>query len=416
MVDLFLQVRKMKTLQNAWRVVKSSAQFSSSEEIRNSSNEFEADSISNLRRIQARLKSGSFVFKPQKGIAKRREGKDPRPLVISPIENRIVQRAVLDVLQAHVSYVDSVLSVPTSFGGIRGKSVEAAIIRLKQEFSLGAKFYVRSDIPSFFTKVNRSLVLNEMRKHVPSDDFFRLFQSSIETTLSNLTDLSRQRLAEFFPIGMDGVAQGSPLSPLVANLYLAEFDREMNSAGITCIHYIDDFVILGSTEKDVSSAFRRASAILKRVGLNAYSPYEASDKASHGRVSDGFDFLGCQVTPGLVQPCKKARGNLLSKIDDEIRQAKYAAKHIIDGGELFAVGCYAQAVTKINRIVWGWGKSFSFCNGEQLARSLDEKISEKLNQLELEIKRVLVGADYRMRQKVMGVSLLEDMFRQEDKA
>lgn len=410
MVDLCFEVRRIKTLQNAWRVVKSSAQVSSSDEIRNFANEFEVDYISNLRRLQAQLRSESFIFKPQKGIAKKRLGKVPRPLVISPIENRIVQRAILDVLQTHVPYVKAVLDVPTSFGGIKGKRVEFAILKVKEAFAGGAKFYIRSDIPSFFTKVQRAKVLDEMQLHLGASKFYDLFSRSIETTLSNLSDLSRQRLSEYFPIGIDGVAQGSPLSPLIANIYLSEFDREMNLGGITCIRYIDDFVILGRTEKEVSVAFRRAVAILGRLGLAAYSPYESSDKAAHGRVGDGFEFLGCLVSPGLVQPSKKARNDLLSKIDVEVRQAKFSANHIVDGGELFTAGCYGQAIAKINRIVWGWGKSFSFCNGVHVAKGLDLKISGKLDQLDNEIRKLMIGADYRVRQKVVGVNLLEDMF------
>ncbi|WP_267269924.1 reverse transcriptase/maturase family protein [Pseudomonas protegens] len=410
MVDLYFEVRRVKTLQNAWRVVKSSAQFSSSEEIRNSANEFEAEYISNLRRIQSQLKKESFVFKPQKGIAKKRPGKVPRPLVISPIENRIVQRAILDLLQAHVPYVKDVLDVPTSFGGIKGKRVESAILKVKEAFSGGARFYIRSDIPSFFTKVQRTKVLDQMKPHLDEGRFYELFSSSIETTLSNLSDLNRQQLSEYFPIGVDGVAQGSPLSPLIANIYLAEFDREMNLGGISCIRYIDDFVILGRTEREVAAAFKRATAILDRLGLTTYSPYERNDKAAHGRVGDGFEFLGCMVSPGLVQPSKKARSTLLSKIDDEVRQARFAASHILDGGELVSAGCYGQAISKINRIVWGWGKSFSFCNGIHVAKGLDVKISEKLNCLDNEIRKLMAGRDYRVKLKVIGVNLLEDMF------
>ncbi|CAI8856413.1 RNA-directed DNA polymerase [Pseudomonas sp. IT-P258] len=415
MVDLYLNVRKTRTLENAWRVVKASAQMSSSEEIRNSANEFESDYVANLRTLQSQLREIKFKFKPQKGVAKKRLGKDPRPLIISPIENRIVQRAILDVLQDNVPYVKDVLDVPTSFGGIKGKRVELAIVKLKESFDGGAKYYIRSDIPSFFTRLKKETVLECMRLHVVDDSFYNLFASAIETTLANLSELGRKNLLEYFPIGLDGVAQGSPLSPLIANLYLAEFDREMNFGGITCIRYIDDFVILGKTEREVFAAFRRAEAILKRLGLTAYSPYSASDKADYGQVGNGFEFLGCHVSPGLVQPSKKARRSLLDKVDEEIVRANYAAQHILDGGELFAGGCYGQALSKINRVVWGWGKAFSFCNGLQVAKSLDVEISNKLATLDRSMRKFMSGADYRARQKIAGINLLEEIFSPSEK-
>ncbi len=411
MVDLYFKVREMKTLVGAWRVVKASALVSSSDEIKSSAVEFESESNSKLRTLQAQLRKQTFMFKNQKGVAKKRAGKEPRPLVISPIENRIVQRAILDVMQSNVPYIDTILNVPTSFGGIKGKRVEMAIMKLKDVFSGGAKYYIRSDIPNFFTKVKRSAVLEEVRKHVQDEKFYELFSSAIETTLGNLSELGRQNLSKYFPVGLDGVAQGSPLSPLIANIYLEEFDREMNSGTVACIRYVDDFVILGATEKDVFAGFRRAEAILKRLGLTAYSPFTATDKAGHGRVGDGFDFLGCHVTPGLVQPSRAARNSLLDKVDAEVLRTLSAAKHIMEGGELVAAGCYGQGLSKINSIVWGWGKSFYFCNGFQVAKNLDLEISKKLGVLERELQNLIRGADYRVRQRVSGVNLLEDIFR-----
>ncbi len=410
MVDLYLNVRKSKTLEKAWRVVKASAQMSSSEEIRNSANDFDADYIANLRNLQTQLRKEKFYFKPQKGIAKKRLGKDPRPLIIAPIENRIVQRAILDVMQDCVPYVNEVLNVQTSFGGIKGKRVELAVEKVKEAFTLGAKYYLRSDIPSFFTKLNKTTVLEQIRPHLESDAFYRLLSDAIDTTLVNLSDLQRKKLADYFPVGVDGIAQGSPLSPLIANIYLSRFDREMNQGGIICVRYIDDFVILGSTEKQVFSAFRRCEAILKRIGLTAYSPHSGSEKADHGQVRDGIDFLGCYITPGLVQPSKKARKSLLAKIDEEVVRASHAAKYIAEGGDLFTAGCYGQALSKINKVVWGWGKSFSFCNGLQVAKSLDAEISNKLAILERNVRRFTDGADYRVRQKIAGINLLEEIF------
>ncbi|MEW3947093.1 reverse transcriptase domain-containing protein, partial [Pseudomonas aeruginosa] len=85
-----------------------------------------------------------------------------------------------------------------------------------------------------------------LAKNIDDVDMVNLFSAAIETTLGNLTDLQRRGLESIFPLSHDGVAQGSPLSPLIANIYLAEFDREMNREGLACIRYIDDFVIMAA--------------------------------------------------------------------------------------------------------------------------------------------------------------------------
>lgn len=160
MVDLYANVRKIQTLVTAWQLVKASATRSSSIDIRNEATEFDTSAHKHLRSIQARLQKRTFKFKPQTGVAKSRPGKTARPLVIAPIENRIVQRAILDVLQKDVPGIQSILDTPTSFGGIRKRRVSMAIDALKASFDSGGKFYLRSDIPNFFTLVKRQVILD----------------------------------------------------------------------------------------------------------------------------------------------------------------------------------------------------------------------------------------------------------------
>lgn len=407
MIDLYRQVRLMKTLSSAWRVVRTSCMQSSSITIRNEAIEFDADAIRQLKLIQTKLQKKTFQFLPQHGIAKARPGKVARPLVIAPITNRIVQRAILDVLQENVSYVRDVMNIPTSFGGIKGKNVAQAIGAINASFASGAKYYVRSDIPSFFTKVQRAKVVGVLATHIEDVDMVNLFASAIETSLGNLTDLQRSGLDSIFPLSHDGVAQGSPLSPLIANICLAEFDREMNSADLVCIRYIDDFVIMAASEKLTMKGFRAAKAILARQGLQVYSPDDDPEKASRGAVRDGFDFLGCYVKPGLVQPSKSARIRLLEKIDAEIRLSCALAAMACKGGGVGA-GCYAQAIVNINNIVWGWGKAFRFCTGRQVIAELDARISKKMNDFENAIASKLRHADINVRRRVYGVRMLVD--------
>ncbi|WP_458726016.1 reverse transcriptase domain-containing protein [Pseudomonas gregormendelii] len=60
---------------------------------------------------------------------------------------------------------------------------------------------------------------------------------------------------------MEGVAQGSPLSPLIANLYLHDFDKTINDGEVTCLRYIDDFLILGKDMGCVDRAFSKAQEL-----------------------------------------------------------------------------------------------------------------------------------------------------------
>ena len=94
-------------------------------------------------------------------------------------------------------------------------------------------------------------------------NFLELFERATQTTLANLAHLGED--AGLFPVADKGVAQGSPLSPLIGNILLREFDANMNGRGIVCVRYVDDFVMLGPSPSILMKAFARAQAELGRL-------------------------------------------------------------------------------------------------------------------------------------------------------
>ena len=143
-----------------------------------------------------------------------------------------------------------------------------------------------------------------------------LFECATETTLANLAHLGDD--GALFPLGAEGVAQGSPLSPLIGNILLRAFDVKMNGRGVVCVRYIDDFVLLGPSPSALNKTFANAQAELSRFGMTAYDPAANTEKASLGKVDDGFQFLGCHIKPGLVQPCRSARQSVLQGVDETL--------------------------------------------------------------------------------------------------
>src|SRR5690349_18397464 len=100
-IDLSRLVRSRSVLQRSWGVVRSSGLNSGSEETQRKTKEFDANSLNNIERIIKKLRSGTFRFENEIGVAPRKASGKPgrRPLVVAPIENRIVRRAILEVLQ-----------------------------------------------------------------------------------------------------------------------------------------------------------------------------------------------------------------------------------------------------------------------------------------------------------------------------
>jgi RNA-directed DNA polymerase len=403
---LYKDICSQRTLYGAWRKVRSSAFFSSSDEIRQDAEEFESRLPDSLIEIQRSLSKQTFAFLQQTGVAQKKQGGKSRPLVLSPIPNRVVQRALLDALQRRVRFVRKVLETPTSYGGIPAKRVAMAISDARDAMRNGARFHIRSDIPAFFTKINKGRVQDLLRSHINCDATLKLLELAITTDLANIDDLRRQGLEKIFPIGIEGVAQGSPLSPLLANIYLADFDATMNANGITCLRYIDDFLLLGESLSDVDRAFNRALKELGKIGLSAYDPRVDKVKASRGSTDKGFDFLGCNVSPGLVQPSEATRKRFKVKIGAEFDTAAHALRYNAEYKDGNGKYSYSSALYRIDKIILGWGKAFTFCNGSQSMKSLDDFVSQRLMSLEAIKTTVLARADGEARRRVLGVRLL----------
>ena len=150
---------------------------------RQETREFGADLPRKLKAIQKRLREKPYKFSRQFGATPEKDkGKGKRPLVIAPIEDRIVQRAILDVLQDadDLTQVQAILATPTSIGGIRGRGVEHAINLIEDAYVSGdANFVAGSDISGFFTKIPQSEVVAFIGSQTDDCEFIDLFTRAL---------------------------------------------------------------------------------------------------------------------------------------------------------------------------------------------------------------------------------------------
>jgi RNA-directed DNA polymerase len=277
---------------------------------------------------------------------------------------------------------------------------------VKQSCDSGNNFFIRSDIKGFFTEIPRPIVSSYLQNIIDDRRFTELFERAIATNLANLEQLGDDAL--LFPLGERGVAQGNPLSPLIGNILLRDFDRDLNTKGIICIRYIDDFLLMGSSRRKVDKAFHHAQQLLNGFGLSAYEP-GTTDKADSGIVQDGFDFLDCSINPGLIQPTKAARRKIISQIDtilDDGRRAIASARSVksVDVSKQR----FVQTLDRIDRVVRGWGHAYAFCNGRQCFDSIDRAIDAKLCGFRAHIDIVLRQSTAQTARRILGVHLLAD--------
>jgi RNA-directed DNA polymerase len=408
------KLSQLKALDIAWRVVRASANSSKSEDIREEARRFELEANLNIRRIQKALRNGTFRFDPAIGIVK---GKDQpankrRPLVLASIRNRIVHRSILNVLTSSPK-LSPYFRVETSFAGFGDEwvGVRNAIEALLKAIKSGKVFYIRSDIQKFFTKIPKSAVLVKIGEAISDPAFLELLKSAITVELSNLDMLGEDR--QLFPLYEEGVAQGCSLSPLLGNIALNEFDAEMNSRGIVCLRYIDDFILLGSSQTSVEKAFKKGQQLLGKLSMNAYDPLSDAGKAECGHYTDGIHFLGCDIYPGMVSPGKKSRKKfrdnvrrVLSNSLTSIRDDEKVHKHKLG---------LVDTLKKLSNSIEGWGNQYSFCNNHQIMQDQDKElglmIGEYIRAYAEGLKRAKRSKNEIQYRRLMGVKLLTDCKR-----
>ena len=373
---LALQVRTTKVIDEAWRAIKRNARTSKSEVTRNEIAAFEADLSKNLRRIRRQLQQKKFVFPAAHGI-KIPKGKNDksgfRPLVVAKVESRIVQRAVHDVLVS-VPAIQKFVRTPYSFGGIKKKeddelaAVPAAIQAVLDAIGGGGRFIIRADIEKFFTRIPKSAVTEIVANSVDDNELIDLFTRAIAVELENMAQLREHATA--FPIEDIGVAQGNSLSPLLGNLFLYDFDLELNKRpDVRCIRYIDDFIILAPDRGIAENTFARAQHMLAKLGMSI-----SSGKTQRATIDEGFEFLGIDLSNGFIRPSKKAQKRVLASVDATLIDSRKAFREHAKTGELAHRLSLLETLQKVAGVMQGWGKHYRFCNDMLCFERLDREV------------------------------------------
>lgn len=411
-IELFREVRKRSSLKRAWDHVRPRALQSRDPDTKRERAAIEADTLLYIGRLQKDIGPEGFRFDAQKGVLKRRAGKTPRPIVVSPLRNRIVQRAILDVCQSNsrricrlLGELPKRLATRTSVGGLPERGVSYAVRLIKEAIDGGATHYVRSDLKNFFANLPKQPLHAFLDAEVSDRSFVALFKKALEVELSNREDEDVRQWWSLFPTTEVGVPQGSALSAISANIVLSDFDEQLNSGTVTTIRYLDDFVILGPSEATVASAWTRAETILAGLGLEAHQPGQ-SDKAAKGTVAQGFEFLSFRVQGRTIAPSRKAKDELSNDVALTIRDAK---KSILASAEpRRAQHRFIQTMELVDRKIRGWGDAFQETTQRVEFTQLDDRLGKQIDAFIGWFLSVQKGRSSSEQRRMWGVALLRD--------
>jgi len=207
-------------------------------------------------------------------IVQKPDSSGTRTLLVPTVRDRVLQTAVGRQLGRF--FEDEFLEC--SFAYRPKRSVNSAIARIRYLHRHGFRYVVEADIESFFDRIDHSLLRQRLGQAIADPVLLKLLEHWIAGPVWNGHAAHPLR---------HGIPQGAPISPLLANLFLSDFDLDLEQRGLILIRYADDFLLLSARQEQIAPSLEIAIEKLEALNLQLNS-----EKTKIGTFEEGFRFLG----------------------------------------------------------------------------------------------------------------------------
>lgn len=275
-----------------------------------------------------------------------------RPLGIPTAVDRVIQQAVAQVLS---QIYDSSFS-ENSYGFRSNRSAHDAIDKVLEYLNEGYEWVIDLDIEKYFDTVNHDKLISILREKVNDKTTLHLIRSFLragvmENGLTSPTEI--------------GVPQGGPLSPILSNIYLDKFDKELEERGLRFVRYADDCDIFVKSEMSANRVMKSVTSWLERKLFLKVS----ATKTKVVRPNDS-NFLGFTFWKNKdiwkCKPSSDRKVKLYTKIREVLQRKAAVARPL------------SYTFTKVNQIVRGWINYFRIGSMKKFMKEFGQWLRHKI--------------------------------------
>lgn len=309
----------------------------------------------NWSRVREELLAGTYRPTPVKRQTIPKPGGGQRELGIPTVLDRMIQQALLQVLQP---IFDPTFS-DHSYGFRPGRRAHDAVRRAQGYVQEGRRWVVDVDLEKFFDRVNHDILMGKLAKRLEDKRVLRLIRRYLEAgVMLNGVVMERH----------EGTPQGGPLSPLLANVLLDEVDKELEKRGRAFVRYADD----GNVYVRSRRAGERVMALLNRL----YGRLRLRINESKSAVARVWTrkFLGFSF---WVAPGKTVRIRVANQALAEMRERVRRLTRRTRGRSL------GQIVEDLRPYLLGWKTYFRLADTPRIFSDQDEWVRHRLRAIQL---------------------------------
>ncbi len=308
--------------------------------------------LGRLAELRQELEEETYRPQPVRRVKIPKPGGGERPLGIPTLRDRVVQTAVVLLLEPifEADFEDNVYAYRPE------RSAHDALAEVQERLYGGQAHVVDADVTKYFDTIPHSELLQSVARRVADGKILRLLKLWLKSPVEERDERGNRRMTGGKK-SKQGTPQGGVVSPLLANIYINRLLRHWRETGACerlghIVSYADDFVILCASRRQAEESLSKVSRWLSKIGLTIHP---TKTRLCYAR-EEPFDFLGYTFGPTrhwrtgqrilVAQPSKKAQKRLKEKINTLLYRGNPTP--------------WPELRDRLNRQLQGWGQYFSF--------------------------------------------------------